>query len=101
MVAFATTDLPSSINTVEKLHLWSATVLQNLHPTTTAIEAAGNAQLVITAAPFWITASDPATWRYISRSSIGLNSNWQRGTGKIWTFANDISGQAIPTEFKS
>jgi hypothetical protein len=101
MVAFSTADLPSSINTVEKVLVWGSTVMQHLHPTLTAIESTGNAERVISAAPFFITATDPAVWRYISRTSIPLNSNWQRGTGKIWTFASDISSSAIPTEFKS
>lgn len=101
MVAFATTDLPSSINTVEKLMVWASMVLNNLHPTLTVIEATGTAERAATAAPFYIVASDPQTWRHINRNSIKLNSNWQRGTGKIWTFAEDLSSAAIPTEFKS
>lgn len=101
MVAFLTTDLPTSINSVEKLNVWSSWVLQHLHPTMTVIESSGNAQLAVTSSPFFVTVSDPAVWRLISRSSISLNSNWQRGAGKIWTFANDLSSASIPTEFKS
>lgn len=101
MVAFTTSDLPASINSVEKLAVWATTVLQHLHPTLTVIEATGVAERAATAAPFYITAADPQAWRYISRTSIRLNSNWQRGVGKIWTHAEDLSGAAIPTEFKS
>lgn len=101
MVAFSTADLPSSINTVEKLQVWATTVLQHLHPTLTAIEATGSAERCCAAAPFFITATDPAVWRYISRTSIPIDSNWQRGTAKIWTFAKDLSSSSIPAEFKS
>lgn len=101
MTTFLTTDLPSSINSLEKLAVWASTVLNHLNTNQTAIEQTGNAQLTATSAPFYITASDPATWRNISRLSIPLDKNWQRGTGKIWTFAQDLSSSAIPTEFKS
>lgn len=101
MVLFATTDLPATINSVEKLEVWATTVLQHLHPSLTVIESTGNAELAVSAAPFFITASDPDVWRYITRTSIQLNANWQRGAGKIWTHALDLSNAAIPTEFKS
>jgi hypothetical protein len=101
VVLFATTDLPTSINSLEKLHVWSSVVLQHLHPSTTIIESTGNAQLVMSSAPFFISSVDPPVWRVISRSSIQLNANWQRGTSKIWTHAIDISSASIPTEFKS
>lgn len=101
MTAFSTSDLPASINTVEKLHVWASTVLNHLYPTQTAIEATGNAERVAQASPFEVTASDPPQWRHISRGSIALNRNWQRGASKIWTHAEDIGSASIPTEFKS
>ncbi len=101
MVAFQPTDLPSSVNTVEKVQVWAATVLQHLHPELTVIEAPGQNQLAVTAQPYWISVSDPPTWRYVSRTSIALSSNWQRGASKLWTHAQDLSNQAIPSEFKS
>lgn len=101
MTALLATDIPSSINSLEKLAVWTATVLNHLNTNLTVIEQTGSAQLAATASPFFITASDPTTWRYIARQSIALDKNWQRGNGKIWTFAQDLSSAAIPTEFKS
>lgn len=100
MVAFVTTDIPSSVNSVEKLAVWCATILNHNFKSQTAIEATGSAQRTATAAPFEITAVDPPVWRHISRLSIGLDPNWVRG-GKIWNFAQDLGSAAIPTEFKS
>lgn len=100
MTAFTASDIPSSINTVEKLHVWTATLLQHLYPEITAIENSNNAQLVAASAPFFVSASSPAVWRNISRASIRLDPNWQR-TGKVWQHASDIGSAAIPTEFKS
>lgn len=101
MVAFTPTDLPSSINSVEKLAVWSMTVLQHLHPELTVVEAPGQSQLAVTAQPYFITVAEPPTWRYVARGSIALNANWQRGASKLWTHAIDLSNQSIPTEFKS
>lgn len=102
MVAFnAATDLPPSIDTVEKLAVWTATVLNHLYPAATIVEGAGNASNQATAAPFQITANDPPNWIHIGRVSLQLSSNWQRGNTKIWANAQPIGNAAIPVEFKS
>jgi hypothetical protein len=100
MVAFAKADLPDSVNSVEKLAVWVSTLLEHLHPELTVIEATGASERAAASAPWKITAASPPTWRNISRMSIQLDSTWQRG-GKIWNFAQDLSGATIPTEFKS
>lgn len=94
------TDLPDSINTVEKLAVWVETLLQHLNSETLAIEAAGGQDRVAISQPWFIAASNPPTWRVISRSSIQLSPNWQRG-GKIWNFAQELGTTAIPSEFKT
>ncbi|MDG2989491.1 hypothetical protein L3556_00875 [Candidatus Synechococcus calcipolaris G9] len=101
MTAFASSDLPSSVNSLEKLVVWSQMVLNHLYPNMTAIEAPNTAIRVATSGLFYIVDSDPATWRHVGRNSIKLDSNFQRGAAKIWTFANDLGSTAIPTEFKS
>lgn len=100
MVAFSRSDLPDSVNSLEKLEIWVVTALQHLHPDTTAIETSGGSERVILSAPFFIPAATPPTWRNIARSSIPLSANWQRG-GKIWNYALDLSGATLPAEFKS
>ena len=101
MTTFQTTDIPASVNTLEKLQVWAATVLNHLYPQVTAIESTGNADRVAQSAPFEVTAVDPSQWRNISRTSIPLNRNWQRGNSKIWANAEDLGSASIPTEFKS
>ncbi|KGF72487.1 hypothetical protein DO97_07970 [Neosynechococcus sphagnicola sy1] len=101
MTAFSTSDIPSSINSLEKLAVWVTTILNELYPGTTAIEASGQAARVAEAGPFLITAVDPQQWRHIARISIPLNDPWRRGNAKIWTFAQDIGSASIPTEYKS
>ena len=100
MVAFARTDLPDGINTVEKLSVWVNTLMQHLHPELTVIEAAGGSDRACISQPWYIPASNPPTWRVISRSSIAVSSNWQRG-GKLWMFAQELSSAVTPSEFMS
>ncbi|WP_013320802.1 hypothetical protein [Gloeothece verrucosa] len=99
MTAFTSSDIPATINTLEKLHVWSGMILNYLYPETTVIESTGNAARVATSAPFEITAVSPPEWQNISRTNIKLNKNWQR-QGKRWEHANDIGSASIPAEFK-
>jgi len=100
MVLWVPSDVPAGVNSLEKLSVWSSTILNDLFPTLTAIESTGVADRVAQSAPFFITASDPATWRVISRTSIPLQPTWRRSS-KLWLFANDIGSSSIPTEYKS
>lgn len=100
MTALTKADIPDNINTVEKLAVWCDTLLQHLNPELTVIEASGGVDRAAISQPWFITASAPPTWRVISRTSIQVQANWQRG-GKIWNFAQELSGATIPSEFKS
>lgn len=100
MVALSKADIPDGINTVEKLAVWCDTILQHLHPEVLVIEAAGGQDRAIVSQPWFIPAATPPRWRVISRSSIEISPNWQRG-GKIWGHAIELSTGSIPSEFKS
>lgn len=100
MTAFTSADLPPSINTVEKLIIWSTTLVSDLYRDTSVIEASGQAERVAQASPFLFTATDPSVWRYVSRISLELEPNWRR-TGKVWQYAKDIGTIAIPSDYKA
>lgn len=100
MTAFVTTDLPATVDTIEKLAVWAGVVLNNLNPDLVAVEAPGISELVATAHPYAVTASGVFEWRLITRQSIKLNPNWQRA-GKIWIHAEPISTLALPQDFRS
>lgn len=100
MTAFTSADIPADINTIEKLHVWTSHLLTYLNPDVVAIEATGSQSRAANSAPFYITASDPAVWRNISRLSIVLTRDWQGG-GNIWSYAQELSTTVIPATFKS
>lgn len=100
MTDFTVSDLPTSINSVEKLVAWGNTVLNDLYPTQTVTESVNQVERVAQSALFFITASDPQGWRLISRTSIPFSSSWRR-TGKLWVHAQDLGTSPIPPEYKS
>ena len=100
MTAFQTSDIPSGVNSLEKLVVWAGTILNELYTSTTAIEATGSAERVAQSAPYLITAVSTPQWRVITRTSIPLDPNWRR-TNKMWLSAQDLGSAAIPTEYKS
>jgi hypothetical protein len=100
MTAFIPSDIPADVNTLEKLEVWLSQCLSYLNPDQVAIEATGSNSRTANAAPFYITASDPAVWRHISRLSIPISRDWQGG-GNIWSYALELNTLAIPATFKS
>ncbi|BAY50619.1 hypothetical protein SAMD00079811_82480 (plasmid) [Scytonema sp. HK-05] len=107
MTALNRADIPASVDTVEKLLVWAALVLGYLNETVTAVEGTNSANAVTvktcTAAPFFVPAEINASpqWRFVTRNSFQLSSNWQKGQTKIWTHIQEFSSASIPTEFKS
>jgi hypothetical protein len=102
MTAFTRTDIPASIDTVEKLAVWVADLLAYLNPKVTAIEGTKDADAVTVRvsqfSPYFISAvADDYHWRCVARQSIRLNSNWQAGGTKIWTHALELSTTVDPS----
>lgn len=101
MSAFNPNQLPANITTIEQLHVWTATVLHDLYPNITAIEDVGVATRVIQNSPFFVEATNPVTWRLITRTSMPLNTNWRRSKTGIWLHATELGTLPIPTEYQS
>lgn len=105
MTAFAAADIPASVDTVEKLAVWVGNLLNYLNPAVSTIEGTSEADLESVRAaqffPYLIKQSaTEQNWQIVTRQSIMINSDWQTGENKIWTYANEISSVAIPSAFK-
>jgi len=101
MVAFSTSQLPTSIDTVEKLSVWCAMVLNNVALQTTVQETSGLNQPVAVSQVFTYADTGVNKWRHVGRQSVEINPLWQTGAQKLWTYAQVISSTAIPTSFTS
>jgi hypothetical protein len=94
MTAFVVANLPSAINTVEKLNVWTAVVLRELNPNTPYLEtellrlqAVTNVQVPIV----------DGSVRNISRLSLPLAAGYASGAAKLWTYATELSATALLT----
>lgn len=100
MTALAKTDIPATIDSVEKLAVWCLEVLQHLYPNTVVVELLDDngkpvQSRVIESTKFYLTAPATPHWRHIGRSSIQLAAAHQV-SGKIWQHAQDLGNLAIP-----
>ncbi|WP_017314927.1 hypothetical protein [Mastigocladopsis repens] len=93
------TDIPSQINTVEKLAVWCGFALSNINPSMTAIEGVGYTERVSQAGVFYVQAD--VKHRALIRHSIQMSGDYQAGGAKIWTFAQELSNTALPAIFKA
>ncbi len=92
------TDIPSQIDTVEKLAAWCAGILFANNPTLTVIEGVGYTERAAQIGDFWVAAD--AKTRKIVRLSLEVSADHLSGSGKPWTFVQPLSSTAIPTAFK-
>ena len=100
------TDIPPTIDSLEKLVAWASFTLNHLYPNTVAIEGSDSENAVYARVaqsnPYYITAdADNPTWRLINRSSLKIDSAWQSGATKLWENVQPLGALPIPEEFKS
>jgi len=93
------TDIPSAINTLEKLAVWSGLTLANINPALTAIEGVGYTERVSQAGIFYVQADNK--YRALIRQSVQMSPDYLAGGAKLWTFAQELSNTAIPAIFKA
>ncbi|MEH2139907.1 glucose-6-phosphate dehydrogenase [Nostoc sp.] len=93
------TDIPSQIDTLEKLHMWSALALFAINPSITVIEGVGYTERAAQAGTFWVQAD--AKTRGIFRASLEISPDYLSGSNKPWTYAQPISNTALPASFKA
>ncbi|AFY31610.1 hypothetical protein [Calothrix sp. PCC 7507] len=99
MSSFTTTDIPSAINTVEKLHSWTGAILFNLNPTLVVIEGTGYTERAAQWGRFWVPADSKT--RELIRVSLAVDPTYNNASGKPWTFVQELSSTAIPANFKA
>lgn len=96
----ASTDLPASINSLEKLALWVGLALNRLNPTLAHLE---DPNIVPEkAAQMAIRRFEDGNEYMIIRVAIKLDETYKTDNSrKIWTFAEDLSNVALLAGFKS
>jgi hypothetical protein len=98
MTSFVTTDIPTQINTLERLAAWVALALQRVNPTLSIIEQS-NAAPERTCQAVLATAEDD-TVRLVARISIEIDPDYAESTSKLWLSAREFSNTTLPAAFK-
>lgn len=101
MTAFSPSDVPATIDTLEKLMVWGFQALSYLYPELTVIEGPGDGPLAVQSDTFPVPASVTATptRRHIGRTSFEVEREHLAG-GPLWEHILPIGTQTIPDQFK-
>lgn len=100
MTAFdKTTDLPLSVDTLEKLVTWALLATYKLHKTDEVLEADEVGLVPVITLQQGLAADE--TERLIFRISLELNPDWSTNAAKLWTQTMIFANAAIPVSFKS
>ncbi|WP_414625197.1 glucose-6-phosphate dehydrogenase [Calothrix sp. CCY 0018] len=97
MTAFTPSDIPVSINTLEKLSVWVGLGLSKINPTQTAVEGSGPAVKVAEFGIFNVPQNN--TTRVILRQSVEIEDDFTYDGGKLWDQAKEFSVNGLPTGF--
>jgi len=94
MTALTTAQIPSAINTLEKLHVWSSYCLRQLNPNQKQLETeivrdfiATNVQVIL----------NDGTICNIDRIAIPLVNEYGTNNTKLWVNARELSNIALTT----
>lgn len=90
--------IPSEIDTAEKLATWVLMLLHEAHPTLKTVESENISEYVAQASI--IKAFDEST-RVVFRVSLPLNSNYWTAGDPLWTQTKKLSDTAIPAAYLS
>ncbi|WP_009632448.1 hypothetical protein [Synechocystis sp. PCC 7509] len=94
------TDIPTNINTLEKLAVWVGLALERCNPTLKILESPETEPQRVAQAV--LIRADDATHRTILRISVPISADYaSNSTVKFWQNATEISNVALPTAYKA
>lgn len=93
------TDVPSQIDSLEKLAYWAISALATINPTMVVVEGQGYSERAAQAGTFYVQVDNK--FRFLGRVSLQMSSDYLAGGAKAWQFAQDLSNSPMPAIFKS
>lgn len=93
------TDIPSNIDTLEKLAYWVCSALAHSNPGLTVVEGQGYNELACQAGVYYVPSDNK--YRFLGRISMEVDKNHLAGSSKPWAFAKNLSTNALDASFKS
>jgi hypothetical protein len=100
MTTLALTQIPSSITTLEQLHVWSGLALRAANGPKTSVENEGFLPERVAQCPIIETPNDGI--RMLTRVCVQFDPAFSSDkTKKLWLFANELTVGTMPTSFTS
>lgn len=94
-----TTDIPSNINTLERLATWAIISLQQVNPTLKVIEVSQEAPVHVAQAA--LVQADDGTIRFFGRVSIPMADDYAADNSvKLWMKSEEFGNIALPAAYK-
>ena len=97
MTTLALNQIPTNINTLEKLVAWAAFATQKCNPTKTIVEQSNTDPINV--ASVSIFRADDQSLRALVRINLPLDSNYAESLDPMWTSALEISNTDIPASY--
>jgi hypothetical protein len=93
------TDIPTNINTLEKLLVWAGNCFHNLNGEVTVTEGVNITQYAAQSNPYFIAGVN--LHRQVNRQSIELDPGFSVGGLKPWAYAKELSTKVLTAEMKA
>lgn len=93
------TDIPTNINTLEKLAAWVGLALSRCNPSLKILEYPNFEPQ--RAAEATLIKADDNSYRLVVRLSLPIADNYGESTQKFWFNTLDFSNVALPTAYKT
>lgn len=99
MTILTLSQIPTNINTVEKLHAWSGLLLASVNPTRQILETENTTEFV---ARYFVAIAFEGSTRLVERVSLPVDPTYVSDrTRKFWDFVQELSNTSIPASFLS
>jgi len=92
-------DIPTNINTLERLIVWGGLALRRVNPVASVLETPG--AFAEPVAQTVLLKADDNTIRLVVRASIEIDPAYAESTLKFWMHARELSNTVLPAAFKT
>lgn len=99
MTVITKDDIPSQINTLERLAMWAIMALRRTNPTLAVVERANDLPENVAQTAIFQASDDSI--RFFGRVSVELDGDYaEDNTTKLWIKAKEFSNVVLPEQYK-
>lgn len=98
MTTFTPSDLPGSVNSVEKLFVWSASVLAELYPNLLTQSRYGELEPTVQVLPTRLQYEESDPVRVAILAYVPLELNWRNS--RLFLAAKTLGNASIPNSYR-